>query len=38
MAIILLIQLSDWVYGLKHSGIMQKKIIQFYYENHGSFL
>ncbi len=32
MAIILLIQLSDWFYGLKHSKIMQKKIKQFYYD------
>jgi len=32
MAIILLIQLSDWVYGLKHSAIMQKKCKQFYYD------
>ncbi len=36
---ILLIQLSDWCYGLKHSEITQKKKIkQLYYENHGSFL
>ncbi len=27
-----LIQLSDWVYGLKHSEIMQTKIKQFPYE------
>ncbi len=32
MAIILLIQLSDWFYGLKQSKIMQKKIKQFYYD------
>ncbi len=32
MAIILLIQLSDWFYGLKHSEITQKKIKQFYYD------
>ncbi len=32
MAIILLIQLSDWFYGLKHSKGMQKKIKQFYYD------
>ncbi len=32
---ILLIQLTDWFYGLKHSEITQKKIKQFYYENHG---
>ncbi len=31
MAIILLIQLSDWFYALKHSEITQKKIKQFYY-------
>ncbi len=32
MAIILLIQLSDWFYrdSLKHSEMMQKKIKQFY--------
>ncbi len=35
MAIILLIQLSDWFYGLKPSEITQKKIKQFDYENHG---
>ncbi len=28
-------QLSDWFYGPKHSEITQKKIKQFYYENHG---
>ncbi len=28
---ILLIQLSDWVYGLRHSEITKKKIKQFYY-------
>ncbi len=38
MAIILWIQLSDRFFGLKHSEITQKKIKQFYYENHGSFL
>ncbi len=38
MAIILLIQLSDWFYSLKHSETTQKKIKQFYYKNHGSFL
>ncbi len=32
MAIILLIQLYDWFYGLKHSEIKQKKIKQFYYD------
>ncbi len=32
MAMILLIQLSDWFYGLKHSEITQKKIKQFYYD------
>ncbi len=31
------IHLSDWFYGLKHSEITQKKIKQFYHENHGSF-
>ncbi len=31
------IQLSDWFHGLKNSEISQKKIKQFYYENHGSF-
>ncbi len=35
MAIILLIQLSDWFYGLKHSEITQKKNKQIYYENNG---
>ncbi len=30
MTIILLIQLFDWFYSLKHSEIMQKKIKQFY--------
>ncbi len=29
------IQVSNWFYGHKHSEIMQKKIKQFYYENHG---
>ncbi len=33
--VILLIQLSDWFYGLKNLEITQKKIKQFYYENHG---
>ncbi len=32
MAIILLIQLSDWFYSLKHSEITQKKMKQFYYD------
>ncbi len=32
MAIILLIQLSDWVYSLKYSEITQKKTKQFYYD------
>ncbi len=32
------IQVSNWFYGHKHSEIMQKKIKQFYYETHGSFL
>ncbi len=32
MAIILLIQLSDWFYSLKHSETTQKKIKQFYYD------
>ncbi len=32
MAMILLIQLSDWFYSLKHSEITQKKIKQFYYD------
>ncbi len=32
LAIILLILLSDWLYGLKHSEITQKKIKQFYYD------
>ncbi len=32
MAIILLIQLSDWFYSLKHSEITQKKIKQLYYD------
>ncbi len=27
-----LMQLSDWVYGLKHLEITQKKNKQFYYE------
>ncbi len=31
------IQLSDWFRGLKNSEISQKKIKQFYNENHGSF-
>ncbi len=30
MAMAILIQLSDWVYSLKHSKITQKKIKQFY--------
>ncbi len=30
MAIILLIQLSDWFYSLEHSEITQTKIKQFY--------
>ncbi len=30
--IILLIQLSDWFYSLKHSEITQNKIKQFYYD------
>ncbi len=35
MAMVLLIQLSDWVYSLKHSEIKKKKM-QFYYDkNHG---
>ncbi len=29
MAIILLIQLSDWFYGLKHSEITQRKLSSF---------
>ncbi len=33
MAIIVLIQFSDWFYGLKHSEITQKKIKQIYCEN-----
>ncbi len=32
MAIILLIQLSDWFYSLKHSEITQKTIEKFYYD------
>ncbi len=32
MSIMLLIQLSDWFYGLKHSEITQKKIKQFHYD------
>ncbi len=32
MAMVLLIQLSDWVYSLKHSKITQKKMKQFYYD------
>ncbi len=32
MAIILLIQLSDWFYILKHSETTQKKTKQFYYD------
>ncbi len=32
MDIILLIQLSDLFYGLKHSEIMHNKIKQFYYD------
>ncbi len=32
MAIILLIQLSDWFYSLNYSEITQKKIKQFYYD------
>ncbi len=32
---IFLIHLSDWFYALKHSEITQKKIKQFYHENHG---
>ncbi len=32
MALILLIQLFYWFYGLKHSEIMQKKMKQFYYK------
>ncbi len=32
MAMILLIQLSDWFYSLKHSEITQKTIEQFYYD------
>ncbi len=31
MVMILLIQLSDWFYSLKHSEIIQKKIKQCYY-------
>ncbi len=31
MGIIILIQLSDWFYGLKHSEITQKKIKTFCY-------
>ncbi len=31
------IRLSDWFYGPEHSENTQKKIKQFYYENHGSF-
>ncbi len=29
---ILLMQLFDWFSSLKHSGIMQKRIKQFYYD------
>ncbi len=32
MAIILLMQLSDWFYSLRHSKITQKRIEQFYYD------
>ncbi len=32
MAMILLIQFSDWFYDLKHSENTQKKIKQFYYD------
>ncbi len=32
LAMILLIQLFDWFYSLKHSEITQKKIKQFYYD------
>ncbi len=32
MSMILLIQLSDLCYGLKHSQITQNKIKQFYYD------
>ncbi len=32
MAMILLIQLSDWFYSPKHSEITQKKIKQLYYD------
>ncbi len=32
LAMIILIQLSDWFYGLKNSEITQKKIKQFYYD------
>ncbi len=32
MAMILLIQLSDWSYSPKHSEITQKKIKQLYYD------
>ncbi len=31
--LILLIQLSNWFYSLKHSEITQKKMNQFYYDN-----
>ncbi len=32
MAMVLLTQLSDWVYSIKYSEITQKKIKQFYYD------
>ncbi len=31
MAMVLLTQLSDWVYSIKYSEITQKEIKQFYY-------